>query len=143
MNSAPMRGFVTSATMSRHVKFRRNLKLALRLGSHERWVDARCSASVVAVRVMIPVGPHDQRALLAAHVAFSTCSERYNGRQKPCRALQCYTACTGAVPTTVGLTCVSDRLGTSTRFQHGYRNVNACGVSAACVMGHINRGVQK
>jgi hypothetical protein len=40
-----------------------------RLGSHERWVDVRCSASVVAVRVMIPVGLHDQRTLLAARVA--------------------------------------------------------------------------
>jgi hypothetical protein len=119
----------------------------IRLGSHERWVDARCSASIVAELVMIPVGPHDQRALLAArvatHVAISTCSARYNGRQKPCRALQCYTVCTGAVHTTVGLTCGSDCLGTSTRFQHGYRNVNSCGVSAACVMGHINRGVQQ
>jgi hypothetical protein len=34
----------------------------LRLGSHGRWVDARYSASVVAELVIIPVGPHDQRA---------------------------------------------------------------------------------
>jgi hypothetical protein len=67
--------------------------LILRLGSHERWVDARCSASVVAVRVMIPVGPHDKRALLAArvatHVAFSTCSVTLQRTSEavPCAAL--------------------------------------------------------
>jgi hypothetical protein len=83
--------------------------MPLRPGPHERWIDASCSASVLVKLVMIPVGPHDQRVLQRT-LHFRLARSRYNGRQKLCRALQCFTECTGAVHMTVDLTCISDCL---------------------------------